>query len=96
MQDLYISGHMYNSIHILRVHLPPLPHPQRLTTPVGGSILLLSDSFQTDFVNCLSRSFYPTSLSSSLVIRIGPGLVLDRALGLSYSSSSKSPSFRRS
>ena len=53
----------------------------------GGRILLLSDPYQTDFINCLNRSFYFMTSAATLTVHIGEGLVVDRVLGTVVSSS---------
>lgn len=53
-------------------------------------ILLLSDAFQTDFLNCLNRSFYYLTTSATIQIYIGEGFEVDRVLGTYISSSIKS------
>ena len=53
-------------------------------------ILLLSDAFQTDFLNCLNRSSYYLTTSATIQIYIGEGFEVDRVLGTYISSSIKS------
>lgn len=53
-------------------------------------ILLLSDAFQADFLNCLNRSFYFLTTSATIQIYVGEGLEVDRVLGTYLSSTIKS------
>lgn len=52
-------------------------------------MLLLADSFQTDFINCIARSFHSASASSTLTIHIGEGMEVERVLGTCMTSSVK-------
>ena len=51
--------------------------------------MLLADSFQTDFINCIARSFHSASSSSTLTIHIGEGMEVERVLGTCMTSSIK-------
>ena len=52
--------------------------------------MLLSDPYQTDFINCLNRSFYFMTSEATILIHVGEGIVVDRVLGTFVSSSIKS------
>lgn len=53
-------------------------------------MLLLSDPYQTDFINCLNRSFYFMTSAGSLTIHLGEGVDVERVLGMFVSSTIKS------
>lgn len=56
----------------------------------GGMVLLLSDPYQTDFINCLNRSFYFLTSAGTLTIHLGEGVDVERVLGMFVSSTIKS------
>lgn len=48
---------------------------------------MLTDSFQSDFINCLLHALQPVCSMASLVVYIGEGVEVDRILGTYMSSS---------
>lgn len=53
-------------------------------------MLLLSDPYQTGFINCLNRSFYFMTSAGTLTIHLGEGVDVERVLGMFVSSTIKS------
>lgn len=53
-------------------------------------MLLLSDPYQTGFINCLNRSFYFMTSAGTLTIHLGEGVDVERVLGMFGSSTIKS------
>ena len=53
-------------------------------------MLLLSDPYQTDFINCLNRSFFFMTSAGTLTIHLGEGVDVERVLGMFVSSTIKS------
>ena len=51
---------------------------------------LLSDPYQTDFINCLNRSFFFMTSAGTLTIHLGEGVDVERVLGMFGSSTIKS------
>ena len=48
---------------------------------------MLSDSFQSDFINCVLHALQPVCSMATLLVYIGEGLEVDRILGTFMSSS---------